>query len=432
MTPAAGGFRSVLQLLRGSGFIFACRISGAALTLLTLLLLARWMGPSELGHYVLAFSWAILLASITTLGFIPAAMRFIAQGLAAGEPGYGRAFASFALVVVSGSSLLLAAVANGLLRLLPADFGPPPQLATLALLFMPGLALLHLGGGLANAYGRFAAGFLPSNVLRPLLFTLLVTAAWLLGVPLDARVALRLQAASVFAIMLPVVLSLLLLLRRQGRPGGERAEPARWFATAVRLLPAVLFTAYFPEMINILAGHYLPSDALATLHVSFRVAMLISFGLFAVDAFSGPEIARLYAAGERERLRAVVDQATRLRFWAAVLALAGFALLGRWILGWFGAGFVAGYPLLLILGGGQLVQAAVGPVLRLLSISGHETRCLKVFAGALLLAVVLMAWLAPRYGAPGAALAASLDVLFWALGMRWLAARYLDLRPRFT
>ncbi|RMF96602.1 MAG: hypothetical protein D6727_07915 [Gammaproteobacteria bacterium] len=426
------GWPALMRLLRGSGFIFGCRVAGAALTLLTQLLLARWMGAAELGMYVLAFSWAILLASVATLGLIPAAMRFVAEGLARGEPGYGRAFAGFALRSVAGGSLLLALAGYGLTRWLPWPGGPAPGLAALALSFMPGLALLHFGGGLANAYGRFTPGFLPSNVLRPLFFTILVSAAWLAGGRLDAVLALRLQAAAVFATALPLLAYLWLLLSAEGRAGSERREPGRWLATALRLLPAVLFTGYFPEMINILAGHYLPSAELATLHVSFRVAMLISFGLFAVDAFTGPEIARLHAAGERKRLRAVVDQATRLRFWAAVVAVAGFVLLGRWILGWFGPDFVAGYPLLLILGGGQLIQAAVGPVLRLLSISGHEARCLKVFAAALLLAIVLMALLAPRYGASGAALAASLDILFWALGMRWLAARHLGLRPSFT
>ncbi len=435
MRPGAavqgGSWGELVRLIRGSGFIFVCRVSGAGITLVAQLLLARWMGAAELGVYVLAFAWALLLASVSTLGFIPAAIRFVAYGQARGEPGYARSFYRFALRVVITVSLVLGAAAAGLAWLLPPGTGPDAHVVTIALAFMPVLAVLQMTSGVANGYAQFVLGFLPANVLRPLLFCTLVIGAWLWLPALEARLAMSLQAVAVVTIALPTLIVFWRFVESQGDVGASNEDRRLWLLTAVRLLAATLFAGYFPEMITTIAGVYLPSDELAVLHISLRISTLVIFGVFAVDAFTGPDIARLHADGDRSGLAAVVNRATRLRFWAAVVVVMFFALIGRWLLQLFGPEFVAGYPALIILSVGQLIQAAVGPVVRLLSISGHETRCLKVFAAALLLAVVLIALLAPRWGVMGAAVAATLDMLFWALWMRILCAKHVGIRPSF-
>ncbi|MFW2403883.1 MAG: lipopolysaccharide biosynthesis protein, partial [Gammaproteobacteria bacterium] len=84
--------RELSQLIGGSAFIFGCRVFGAGLTFLAQVLLARWMGASELGVYALAFSWCILLATLSTGGFRLAAIRFVGEGLVRDGSGYIRGF----------------------------------------------------------------------------------------------------------------------------------------------------------------------------------------------------------------------------------------------------------------------------------------------------------------------------------------------------
>ncbi len=69
------------SVIRGSAFVFGCRVTGAAFTLLLQVMLARWMGASELGIYVLAFSWCILLATVSHLGFTAASLRVISHAV---------------------------------------------------------------------------------------------------------------------------------------------------------------------------------------------------------------------------------------------------------------------------------------------------------------------------------------------------------------
>ena len=423
---ALSGFR---ETLGGSAFIFLCRIAGAGLTLVSQVLLARWMGAESLGIYVIAFAWCQLLATLTNLGLPTAAVRFVGEGLAGGHNDRIRGFVRFAMrsTLLTSAVVAIAGAAAIYLLDVPASF----RVALLfALLALPALARLQLMCGLANSFSRFTLGFLPTNLARPPLFLVLVGAAWLAGRELDPGAVMGLQFVAVFTVMLVTQWLIRSFLRSKLGEGSAAQQGAAWLRASMPMLATVLFSAYFAEIMIILIGLLLAPDEVARFHVGFRLALLINFGLFAIDTATAPDLARLYAAGDRRSVEALLTRATRLRVAGALLAIVAYAVAGRWALGWFGPEFVAGYPLLLILAVGQLVQAAVGPAARLLNISGHQDLTLMVSAGALLLAVGLVAALVPWYGVIGAAIAATLDMAAWALAMRVLLRRHTGLQVR--
>ena len=91
--------------------------------------------------------------------------------------------------------------------------------------------------------------------------------------------------------------------------------------------------------------------------------------------------------------------------------------------------FVGGYDALVILSLSQLVIAAVGPVDVLLSITGYQDRCLRVFALSLVSAVVLNLMLVPIWGIVGAAIAVFLVVVLWTTWLYYIVVRHLGIRP---
>ena len=100
------------------------------------------------------------------------------------------------------------------------------------------------------------------------------------------------------------------------------AEPAKydtrvWTRTSAPLLAMALFNGYFPEINIILSGAYLPSDQVALFHVSFRLALFVAFALFAVDAVTGPEAARLHMSGDKTALQSVVDRRYATAIWGS-------------------------------------------------------------------------------------------------------------------
>ena len=220
--------------------------------------------------------------------------------------------------------------------------------------------MLSFAGGAGNAYSRLFLGFLPTHLLRPLAFFILVLLAAAIGMQLNAEIATALQLVAVVSISIPTMIYLRFTLRSVETSSRiEDADRKQWLGTAASLLLATMFTGYFPEVVIIVAGLFLPSDSLALLHVALRVAMLTNFALFAVDALTGPEIARLHTTERHEDMQLLVNRATRLRFVAALGSVAVFAVFGRWILGLFGEEFTSGFEMLMILAAAQFVQGSL-------------------------------------------------------------------------
>jgi len=422
--------REISRLISGSAFVFSCRIFGAATTFLTQVLLARWMGATELGVYVLAFSWCILLSTLSTGGFRIASIRFIGEGLAGAGPGYISGYVRRSRQIVIGVSISVAVLGSLGLLAFNSFFGAESSTVfIIALLAVPFFALLNLYAGFANALSRFPLSFMPINVFRPLLFLAAICGIWMAGESLDANVAMLLNWLALGLVAVMTVIFSQRILHDHISGAEPHYATDTWIRTALPLLFVALFTGYFPELMVILVGTYLPSDDLAIFHVCFRVAMLISFGLYAIDAFTGPEIAQLLANGDRAKLQQVVNRVTRLRFWSALAAIAVLGLAGSEILSIFGDEFTLGYSILMILAVAQLIQAGAGPITRLISLSGHQNRSVMVFGVAIIVAVVLVAILVPLFGARGAALATLLDTVLWVSWMRFLVVRHLDIRP---
>jgi O-antigen/teichoic acid export membrane protein len=419
----------LLRLIGGSAFIFSSRVAGAALTFATQVVLARWMGAAELGAYVIAFSWCILLSTVATAGMPVAAVRFIGAGLARNDTSYIRGFTRRGTQIALAGGLVIAALGSAILVLtndVPAIYRTP---LLVALAMVPLFAVLNFYAGAANSFPWLAQSFLPTNVLRPLFF---LVAIWLFAYEtrqIDAYRVMQIQWLVIATLSAFCTLAFQWRLHSEVSADGRRYESRRWLRTAVPLLGVTIFSSYLPEITIVLAGFWLSNADVAVLQVGYRIALIIGFGLYAVDAYTAPEAARMIATTDHASLQRMVNRATRLRFWGALAAVALLAVAGRPLLGLFGQEFVSGYGVLMILATAQLTQAAVGPVARLMALSGHHDRCLVASVGSLLVLIPLMALLAPRFGMTGAAIAAVIGMALWSLWMRYLIVASLGIRP---
>jgi O-antigen/teichoic acid export membrane protein len=419
----------ILKLLRGSGFIFVCRVTGAALTLITQILLARWMGAAELGIYVLAFSWCVLLASLTSLGIPNAAMRFVGYGLANDQPGYVRGFARTGLKIVLSSSLCVVVFGMAALFLYGSDsvqFVP----LSMALFAVPFYVVMTFLVSLAAAYPWYAAAFLPDNVLRPAVFLCAIYAVWLVGLDLTATAAMLLQWLSIALVTVGVAVVVGRAMHQSHGTAKKILDTGTWLRTSAPLMVVGLFNNYFPELTIILVALLVPSDELAVYAVGFRMALIIRFGLQAIYAYVGPEVSALLAKEDTQGLQRVVNRSARLGLASTLAGAVILLVLGKQILGFFGPEFVAAYWVMIIVSLSQIAQAAVGPAVRLLTISGHEKQCMVVFGVTGLLTAVLIMLLVPTYGITGAAIAASTGMVIWSVWFRSLVAREIGVRPK--
>jgi O-antigen/teichoic acid export membrane protein len=224
------------------------------------------------------------------------------------------------------------------------------------------------------------------------------------GLPLTAYTALTLAVAGFWVVVVAQLALLQSQLRRTIERGPRRYEIKSWLKTS---LPNFLVDGFFFLLTSVdvlLLQLFVDPDQVAVYYAASKILALVAFVYFAVFTACAHCFSQYYSAGERDRLAGFAIDAARWTFWPSLgLALVLLAL-GDPILKLFGAGFEAGYPVMLILALGLLARAWVGPAERLLSMVGEQHFSAIIYATALDVSIVLCLALAPYFGAIGAAI----------------------------
>ena len=443
-------------ILFQSGWAGTFEVGGMGLRFVLALLIARLFGPEGLGTYTIALAFASGAALIGVLGMDRASTRFIALHRARAEWGAVAGVSRFATIVTIALSATLAGmlfVAADTIEQIWHQPGLAGPVAVMALA-IPAIALGAVWREGLRGFQDVRLASLLEKVGVPGLTAVALLAAVAVGVSGVKAAAI---AVAVAYLATTLVAGVQLWKRVAGPTSAAPVYHRRtWtrFAALMSLEGVLLFVLQWTD--QLMVGLFQDAHQVGVYASALRLAMLVSVPLLAVNSIMGPTAAALHGAGETERLRVTFSRMT----WAtAVVGLVVGAVLivaGPWLLGLFGPEFVAGYPALVVLLVGQIVNAATGSVGVILGMTGHAGR-LFVNAGlTAVLTVVLNVLLIPRLGIVGAALATSVSLAtvnivrtvqvrqvlgFWAYDPRQLAfwlhgmgdyARRFFLRPGFT
>ncbi len=154
------------EVVRGAGLVMAIRIAGAAIALLSQVLLARWMGAFEYGIYAYVWVWVIILGILAPMGFGTSTLRFVPDYRVNGKWRRlaGILDASWRIVLALGVAFMVV----GLLAVLALRNELQPYYVLplmLAMLCVPGFAL---GDTLEAPPAHSAGSVLPTS--RPISF----------------------------------------------------------------------------------------------------------------------------------------------------------------------------------------------------------------------------------------------------------------------
>jgi len=138
-----------------------------------------------------------------------------------------------------------------------------------------------------------------------------------------------------------------------------------------------------------------------------------------------PKVSGAYAASDQDEFRAMIILASRLRFWGALTAGSLLAAIGKPILLLFGETCVAGYQALLIVVASQVGAATLGPTAYLLSITGFQNKCLRVFLVSSIVMIALYPLLIGKFGVNGAAGTVFAVVMLQSVWLHRLVVRHL-------
>jgi len=413
---------------RVAGVAFAIRIASAAIVFVSQVLFARWMGDSEFGIYVYAWTWLVLVGELVHLGMPLTAQRFIPEYTHARAfdllRGYLAGIRWMTFGIGTAAALLGALIVHAIENRLDSQMIMPFYLVCAALPFYASTFMLD---AMARSYNWINVALLPPYVVRPLMLVAGVAAARVAGFAMDATTV---TAVLAMATWLSALIQLALVKRwlRAVVPAGRRAyDPRLWLSMA---LPIVLVWGMYTLLTStdvIVLKVFRSAEEVAHYYAAAKTVALVSIVQYAVAAAAAHHFTAYHVSGNRAGLVAYAARTVRWVFWPSLAGCLLMLLFGKPVLSLFGAGFHDGYPVIVVLAVGQLARACVGPAERLLNMLGQQRVCALAYAAAFAVNLLGSIVLAPKFGGIGVASAAASAFLVESALLFLIARRRLGL-----
>jgi O-antigen/teichoic acid export membrane protein len=421
------------RLARGAASAFVINGVGVGIAFAAQLIAARLLGVDSYGVFSFVLAWALLLTAAATLGFETGLVRFAAPYHDQCDLGRLRGVIRFAEARVIVAGLVCAGLA---MLVVVLDVGPSisDELRWTFLLALPAVplwALMRVRLSAVRAFGQVARALIPDKIAREATFiSVLVLVAIM-------RPDLMTGPAAGTALTLGAGVSLLLITfwGRQAAPDGLATtaplseDRALWARTAWPLWLLTLSQLAMRRIDVLVLGMLIGTQASGIYFACFVTAQVIVFPLVAVNFLFTPTIAALHAAGDHAALQRAVTSTSWWTTTTAILAGVPILLLAPDLLALFGTGFMEHADVLRVLVLGQLVNAAAGSIVPLLSMTGGERDAMSIsliaFAGRLSLLLLLI----PAFGILGAAIVETVFRIGWNFAMGVAIWRRIRILP---
>lgn len=420
---------STRSFLSSSVVLFGSRAFGATAGFATQVLLARAIPADDLGTFFFATSIAAVLGLVAAAGYPDVAIRFFARYRERSRSRLLGAFVQQCRREAIWASLAAIMATLAFAFFFAAESMEERWAIAIAAFAIPAFALNWLNSAYAVAVRQFALSQLPDILGRPILFLLAVGAMLLAG--FEASAITLVALFSIVAIAM-TVLQAAGLRRHLITPRVAPARVARvgslWRRASAPLIVVSLFTSLFADLDLAMLGLLLPVASLAIFGICLKLAFLVGFVIQVVQQFAAPDMAEAQLRGDGRLFYRAVANANYVCFGTTVVVFAGVVICGDYVLAAFGPAYVAGYPTLVILTFAQVLRAAFGPNLNVLTTLGAGQQMAVVSTVAVAVLAVANLLLAPHWGAVGAACAVALTALFWSGSLAVVLYRLSGLR----
>lgn len=418
-----------VELLKGAGIVLSGRLVGRGLGFLSHFLFARLLGPTHYGVFLLSVALFNFVAMLSDLGLRTGVLREVAAAEGRRDQAMVGSTILSAGILAAGASLV-AAGALLVMRGWAASFFKAPDLGWLLPLFALSLPFATAGAifmsGL-QALRRMEALSTLQYVLDPSLRIVTFIGLFFLGWRLFAAGASHLLAS--VAVSLFAFLWLSSSFRLVAPPMSTRFQPRRLLTFSLPLLMSNVVGFILQWADSLFLGYYMTSLDVGLYGAASRLAGLGGMFLLAISTIFAPKIYSLYGQGKLEEVGRLYQHSTR---WVLMCVMPPFffTVLNREpLLALFGSQFDKASHALIILAAAYLVMTGTGPAGDVVLMTGRSQAILYASAASGILGVGLNAYLIPRFGLIGAALATGLAISFGNLANLLMAWWFTGLQP---
>lgn len=356
------------SILNDSAKILLIKVIGAMVSLVFTASLTRFLGANESGIYFLSLSIVMIIIPLITFGsenylLKNSSILYVSNSLIK--------LSKLVFTIFSFSSFIAVSVYLFIFyfsdHFITTIFNKPEiiePLKALALAALP-LALISMISNILQGVGRIVVAFFLGGPLSNILALLFIY---------TFDVSNASEAATIFllAVVITAIICLIFL---------------KYYCTIslsgfCKLIPIVtaatpLLLIQLSSQINSLSGQLLLGvfsevDSVAYYSVAFRVSLVISFVLIAVNKVVARDFAILYSSGEIVKLKQLVKISSRIMISFSIPALFFLFFYAESLLSVFGDDFINASTCLRIMVFGQLINVFTGSVGYLLQMTGFE------------------------------------------------------------
>lgn len=398
---------------KGTGLLAAGTFFEFATRFVIALVLARSLGASGYGLYVLSISAATMFAGVALLGLDDAMVRYVA--ILAGRrdrPGLFGAL-QIGLVVTTITGTILGVILFVAAEPLASGLFHEPRLVPMFHLFavvIPFLTLSNVLLGVARGFRRMDYAALAENVVQSLVRLALVVIFAVIGSLNEITAGIAFGVGDVASsVTLIVLLGKLVPVTAPFR-SDVRRDTSEIFGFSIPLWLSGLLRQFRRNVQNLMLGTMASASDVGVFSVVGKVNLVANVSNLSIFYAVKPALARLHDRRDHNALTHLYTTTTRWTFGLNLPFFLVTVLYPAALLSLFGSGFESGAAALIVIAFGQMLDAATGLCQPMLDMTGHtRVKLLNTILWTILL-VGGGALLIPAWGVLGAAAAASFSI----------------------
>ena len=382
------------------------------------ILLARVLGVSEFGSYAFCMTIVAFVSVFIQIGLPTYLVREISiQNIAKDWTAIFWLYKK-SLSIVAKLSIILLTVVIAIWILAPKNIqieyykGHAYSLIFLSLILAPLFALNRIHESTLQGLGRVFNAQLSEKIYLPsmlILVTYLTSAILTLTSQTDV-----LLHAGVLLLVLGINLWFVKSAKPQHLSIADSKKQNKFPYSNLRPFFLISIINLINSQTDILMLGLISSpEQVAVYKIAFTWAAFCTFFMTAIDAVIFPKVAGLFGQRKLIELEALLRSTSKLSFVFACTVFAFLFVFGEnLIIFLYGKNFLPAYPLMLILGLGQLINAFVGSVHGVLNLTHNERCTLKGGVVSAILNIILNVVRVSKFGALGAAVSSAFTLVF--------------------
>jgi len=415
---ARGGLVSIVGQISNKGFYF-----------LFLILMARYLGPSEYGVFILGWIIISLSQTVAGLGVDRGVVRLIPENQVDGSERHVRGV----IVTAIGISVLTGVIVAAALYLTSdfvamTVFSEPKVGFVIRVLaaIVPFWAFLLVAAAIAQSFQNITVQQIVNNLRSGVLPLFLAAGAMLIEYQLTgvlrALVLSAMVAAAISLVLLKTTVPLKLI-------GAFTTDTSQLLRISLPLFLSGFVYSLLYRIDQLILGAFVTTAEVGIYNAASVLATQLSVFLLAIGTIFEPIASKLQNAGNTRQLEQLFKRVTT---WAVIVTVPAIAVVWGFpdmFLSLFGTDFRSGQPLLLVLTLYPLVRIASGPTGELMQMTRYQNIILFDTIGMISINVILNVVLISILGTIGAAVATTISIAAFELLVLYQVHVRFDFNP---